>query len=189
MGGDLGAKAREVHAGEVLDFWFSLTKQQHFAVDPALDAEIARRFGVLRDALLASRAAGWRDDADSLLAAIIALDQFSRNLFRERAEAFVADPLALELCLSGIRRGYHNSLPRERAVFLLMPLMHCEDRVIQRFSIECFAALGEPDNLKFAHAHAEVIERFGRFPSRNTALGRQSTVEEAAFLSRQGAGW
>lgn len=189
MGGDLGGVAHEVHAGDVLDFWFALTKEQHFIEDERLDAEIARRFGALRAGLLADRAGGWRGDADRLLAAIIVLDQFSRNMFREQAEAFAADGLALELSLSGIRRGFHLSLAPDRAIFLLMPLMHAENLAIQHFSVECFTALGEPENAAFAREHCAVIERFGRFPSRNDALGRPSRPEEEAFLSQQGAGW
>ena len=186
MTGDLGAQGGEVHAEAVLDFWFALTPAAHFAVDPALDAEIARRFAPLRDGLLATRAEGWRGDSTRLLAAIIVLDQFSRNLFRDHAEAFAADPLALELCLSGIRRGYHTSLPRERAVFLLMPLMHCESMAIQQFSVECFEALGEEENARFARDHAETIARFGRFPARNDALGRPSRPDELTWLNQRG---
>lgn len=183
MSGDLGVQGGEVHAEAVLDFWFALTPGAHFAVDPALDAEIARRFAPLRDGLLATRAKGWRGDSTRLLAAIIVLDQFSRNIFRDHAEAFAADPLALELSLSGIRRGFHTSLPKARAVFLLMPLMHCENMAIQHFSVECFEALGEEVNARFAQGHAETIARFGRFPARNAALGRPSRPEELAWLS------
>lgn len=177
-------------ATDVLLFWFEeLTEAQHFARDDAVDAQIRSRFGALREAVLASDADGWRDDADGVLAAVILLDQFSRNLHRDGAEAYAADPLALELALVAIARGDDRGMAAERRVFLYMPLMHAEDRGVQRFSVRCFAALGRADNLQFARDHAAVIERFGRYPSRNAALGRVSTAAEVAFLETEGAGW
>lgn len=192
MGDDLGTAAGEVHAQprEVLDFWFDeVAPERHFAKDDALDAAIADRFGALQRHLLTTEAAGWRDDRDSLLAAVIVLDQFSRNLFRGQAAAFAADPLALELALIGIARGDDRDLPPERRAFLYMPLMHSEDAGVSRFSLHCFAALGNPVNLKFARDYAEVLAHYGRYPSRNAALGRVSTDAEQAYLSRPDAGW
>lgn len=197
MAGHLGAGEGEVHAGDmdglaqtVLDFWFVETPpEKRFAKDPALDAQIAARFGALRQRVLAERASGWRDTAETVLAAIILLDQFSRNLFRGDAAAFAADPLALELAYQGIARGWQATLRPERAAFLLMPLMHAEDRAVQAESVARFRALGEAENLAFAIDHARVIEEFGRFPSRNAALGRPNTPAERDYLSRPGAGW
>ncbi len=177
-------------AGEVLDFWFGeLTPQQHFGKDPLVDEAIRRRFASLRDELFATDAAGWQDDPATMLAAILVLDQFSRNLFRDTAEAYAADPLALDLALAAIAKGYHADLEPHRRAFLYMPLMHCEDRGVQLFSIRCFSDPGLDQNRDFAKAHAEVIERFGRYPSRNAALGRVSTEAELAYLAQPGAGW
>lgn len=192
MAGDLGTGDREVHAAAraILDFWFDeVGEDRHFAKDDALDATIADRFGGLRDAVLANDAAGWRDDPDALLAAVILLDQFSRNLYRGQAAAFAADPLALELALIGIARGDDRALPPLRRSFLYMPLMHSEDAGVARFSLVCFEALGVANNLNFARDHADVIRRYGRYPSRNAALGRESTEAERAYLSRPNAGW
>lgn len=177
-------------AGEVLHFWFEeVGAERHFAKDDALDVECARRFGALRDEVVASEAAEWRDDADTMLAAIILIDQLSRNIHRGTGEAFSADPLALELALSAIAVGYDRALPLNRRAFVYMPLMHAEDRGVQRFSVRCFAQAGLEDNADFARAHRDVIERFGRFPSRNAALGRESTAGEKAFLAEEGSGW
>jgi len=177
-------------AQQVLDFWFNeLTPEQHFAVDPLLDETICARFAPLRETLFATDAEGWQGDGNTLLAAIIVLDQFSRNIFRNSAEAFAADPLALNLSLAAISSGYHAELEAARRAFLYMPLMHCEDRGVQLFSARCFSEPGLEHNLGFAKAHADVIERFGRFPSRNQALGRESTEAEMAFLSQSGSGW
>ena len=177
-------------AAEVLRFWFDeLDESRHFARDDAVDAAISARFGPLHAAVLANDAAGWREDARHRLAAVILLDQFSRNLHRDAPGAFAADPLTLELALVAIMAGDDRDMPAARRVFLYMPLMHAEDRGVQRFSVRCFAALGRADNLRFARDHAAVIERFGRYPSRNAALGRVSTAEETAFLEAEGTGW
>ena len=192
MGDDLGAQASEVHAAAraVLAFWFDETPPDRwFAKDANLDRVIAERFGALRDAVLANGAAGWDDDPETLLAAIILLDQFSRNIHRGSREAFAADGLALHLTHRALARGWDEAMPPERRAFLYMPLMHAEDREEQRLSVACFTCLGNPDNLDFARQHRMVIDRFGRFPSRNAALGRASTEAEKAYLSQPDAGW
>ncbi|MDK2766676.1 MAG: DUF924 domain-containing protein [Sphingomonas sp.] len=192
MTGDLETQGVEVHAcaKAVLDYWFDeLKPEQQFAKDDAVDAEIARRFGHARDVVLASGAAGWRDDPDALLAAVILLDQFSRNIHRGTPEAFAADPLALALTLEAIGKGWDRDLVPERATFLYMPLMHAESVEAHRMCLEKFTALGRAENLRFAMEHAVVIEQFGRFPSRNAALGRESTAEELEYLKRPDAGW
>lgn len=174
----------------MLDFWFDeVGPERHFAKDEALDATIAQRFGALRDAVLTTEAEGWRHDRDTLLAAVILLDQFSRNIHRGTSAAFAADPLALELALIGITRGDDREFPPLERSFLYMPLMHSEDAGVARFSLRCFESLGNPVNLQFARDHADVLARFGRYPSRNAALGRESTAAERAYLSRPDAGW
>ena len=107
MAGDLGPGKSEVHdeAIRLLDFWFGLSTQQHFSKDERLDAEVAQRFSTLRDGLLATGAQGWRDEPDTLLAAIIALDQFSRNIHRGTPRAYEGDPLALALTRLARDRG------------------------------------------------------------------------------------
>lgn len=183
MAGDLGTQRALVHdaARDVLDFWFALSMERQFARDPELDAQIARRFGALRDSVHASRAAAWRDGPDELLAAIILLDQFSRNIFRDSARAYEADDLAVELALLAIDRGWEARYADEELAFLYMPLMHAEDLPLQHLCVEKFARLGGP-NLPFAVGHRDVIERFGRFPTRNAALDRTTTAAEQAYL-------
>lgn len=192
MDGDLVAADGEVHdeAQAVLDFWFGeLGPEQHFAKDDSLDATIRERFATLHDVLLATGAAGWRNDVDSLLAAVIVLDQFSRNIHRGTAQAFAGDTLALALTMQAIDKGWDRDLPPERAAFLCMPLMHAENPEAQRLCIQKMAAIGLDEQVRYAMDHAVVIEQFGRFPSRNAALGRDSTAEEQDYLSQPGAGW
>lgn len=191
MAEHLGAGTGEVYdaAQRVNDFWFALSTEQQFAKDPAIDRAIAEHFATMRQDVLDSDALGWRGEPDTMLAAIILLDQFSRNLYRGQAKAFEADPLALSLTHEAIDKRYDGQLPANRAVFLLMPLMHAEHADAQALSVTKFEALGIEENAKFARDHAEVFNRFGRFPGRNEALGRESTSEELDYLSQPGAGW
>jgi uncharacterized protein (DUF924 family) len=192
LAGDLGADSVDVHAKsqEVLGFWFDLLMpEQWFRGSSSTDAEIRELFGPLRDVVLASGADGWRGDPETLLAAVIVLDQFSRNIHRGTAEAFAADPLALSLTREAIAKGWDAGMPAERRQFLYMPLMHAEDPEAQELCLKCFEALGDERNLQYARDHADVIDKFGRFPSRNEALGRDSTEAEREYLSQPGAGW
>ena len=177
-------------AQQVLDFWFDeLSPEAHFARDPLLDETIRERFGILREALFDTGAEGWQELPQTVLAAVIVLDQFSRNIYRDSAEAFAADPLALALALGGIARGHHAGLDASHRAFLYMPLMHCENRGVQLFSVACFSEPGLEHYLDFARQHADVIEKFGRFPGRNKALKRRSTKAEKEYLARPGAKW
>ena len=167
----------------ILRFWFDeVGKERWFARDAALDREIAGRFGALREQVLASGAAGWRGSVETMTAAILLLDQFSRNIHRGSAKAFEADPLALELAFEALDKGWSHSAPEDWRQFLLMPLMHSEDPNVQARCVAEFRRLSNPLNLNFAVQHREQIERFGRFPGRNKALGRVSTSEERAAL-------
>lgn len=192
MASDLGSVASEVHAKaeEVLGFWFEgLMREQWFARSDELDREIRERFEAPRIAVLESKADGWRDDPRTLLAAVILLDQFSRNVHRGTPQAFGADPLAQELASLAVERGWDDDMTPEQRQFLYLPFEHAESRELQAVSLNRFEALGQEEALEYARQHAEVIARYGRFPSRNAALGRESTPEEKEYLSRPGAGW
>lgn len=175
-------------AKAVLAFWFDeVGKDRWFAKDEALDAEIAKRFGPLRRQVLDAKAHGWRDHVETMTAAIILLDQFSRNIFRGSAKAFEADALALELAFEALNRGWSHNAPVDWREFLLMPLMHSEDLAVQARSVAEFRKLGKPLNVDFAEKHRQQIARFGRFPGRNRALGRVSTAEERDALDNGAA--
>ncbi|BFZ54092.1 hypothetical protein PYCC9005_001124 [Savitreella phatthalungensis] len=176
-------------ARDILDFWFGLPPERHFAKYDALDQELIKRYRPLRDQVLATDAVGWREKPDTVLAAILLLDQFSRNMYRGSALAFAADPLALDLCLSAIDLGWEDQYPAERLAFLYMPMMHAESRSMQDLCVAKFEALGREQSLNFARSHRDVIRQYGRYPSRNAILGRASTDAEQEYLSRPGAGW
>ena len=178
-----GAPAPSDLAPAVIRFWFEeVGKDRWFAKDEGLDREIRRRFGREREALLASRARGWRDAPEHLLAAILLLDQFSRNIHRGTRRAFEGDTLALELARLALEREWTANAPDEWQQFLLMPFQHSESIDDQRISLREFRRLGEEIGLRYAMLHLDQIERFGRFPGRNQALGRVSTPEEKALI-------
>jgi uncharacterized protein (DUF924 family) len=165
-------------ARAVIQFWCDeLSPDQYWKKDPGMDRHIAERFGKVREQVLETRAAGWRDTPETLAAAIILTDQFSRNMFRGSAKAFEADGLALDLCKEALAKGWVDKVQKPLPSFVLMPLMHSEDIGDQDRSIAEFQKR-DPFNYKFAVLHRDQIERFGRFPGRNQALGRVSTPEE-----------
>jgi uncharacterized protein (DUF924 family) len=171
-------------ARSVLTFWFDeVGPDRWFAKDDALDRAIAVRFSELRESVVATRAEGWRDDLATLGAAIILIDQFSRNIFRGTAAAFAADPLALVLCKVALDRGWISDAPPPWRQFMLMPLMHSEKLSDQRRALVLFAKLDDPRASEYARLHHDQIDRFGRFPGRNAALGRRSTPEELDALA------
>lgn len=175
---ELPAQARAI-----LDFWFGeIDRKLWFGKDDEFDRLLEQRFGDLNRQALAGAYADWAETPEGLLALVILLDQFSRNLYRDQSTAFAGDDRALALTIRAMDLGWDRTLSNEQRIFLYMPLMHAEDPRMQERSIAAFEALGEPENLKFAHLHKRIIDRFGRYPHRNEALGRRSTPEEIAFL-------
>lgn len=148
-----------------------------------MDRHIAERFGKVREQVLRTKAEGWRDSPETLAAAIVLLDQFSRNMFRGSAKAFEADPLALELCKEALAKGWVDKVRKPLPSFILMPLQHSENMEDQERSVAEFRGR-DPLNHKFALSHRDQIKRFGRFPGRNQALGRVSTPEEREVIER-----
>lgn len=167
-------------ADDVLTFWFDeLEPKQHFKRSDAVDRLIHDRFLDTYARVVAGETDAWRDSPDGRLAEIIVLDQFARNLFRDQAQAFAADPLALALAQEMVRRGDDASLPETRRVFAYMPYMHSESLQVHDTALQLFD--GTP-NLDFEIRHRDIIERFGRYPHRNEALGRESTAEELEWM-------
>ncbi|MBS0556932.1 MAG: DUF924 domain-containing protein [Proteobacteria bacterium] len=174
-------------ADDVLRFWFEDTApQQWWRRDPAFDQAIRTRFGELHAAACRVELGSWRVTAAGRLAEIIVLDQFSRNLYRDDARAFASDPLALALAQEAIRIGADLEIAPERRAFVYMPCMHSESRLIHAAAVGLFRERA-PGNLDFELRHKAIIDRFGRYPHRNAALGRASTPEEIAFLSQPGS--
>ncbi|SNS83170.1 Uncharacterized conserved protein, DUF924 family [Sphingomonas laterariae] len=196
MARDLGKQAPEVHrqalneqAEAVLSFWLGeVPPERRFAKDDALDAEIARRFGPWIAEVAACHGAGWRAAPRTLLAAVVLLDQFSRNIRRGRADAFANDPLARALTGEAIAKGWDKAMDETERQFLYLPLMHCERLDDQIRSLPLFAGVSD-FVADFARRHCAQIATFGRFPGRNAALGRATTAAEAKLLAEPGAGF
>jgi len=168
---------------DVLRFWFEeCVPEQWFRKDDAFDSALRERFLGLHAAVAALAVEDCLADAQTALAAIVVLDQFSRNMFRGTPRAFAADAQALSVAETAVARGFDRETPVERRKFLYLPFEHAEDARAQARSVELFASLGEED-LRWAAAHKAIIDRFGRFPHRNAVLGRISTPEEVAFLA------
>lgn len=169
----------------VLDFWFSAETQPYwFAKSDAFDQQLRNQF---LDTLEQARQAelwSWRENAEGRLAEIIVLDQFSRNLYRDRPASFAQDPMALALAQETIQLGLDKNLRPEQRSFLYMPFMHSESKIIHEQALKLFEGLGNPVNLDFEKKHKIIIDRFGRYPHRNEILGRESTVEEIEFLTQ-----
>jgi len=171
-------------ARAVIQFWCEeLSPEQHWQKDAAIDRHIAERFGKVREEVMRTRAAGWRDTPETLVAAIILLDQFSRNMFRGKARAFEGDPLALELCKLALNKGWVDKVPKPLPSFILMPLQHSENLADQERSVAEFRER-DSQNYRYAIQHRDQIKRFGRFPGRNQALGRVSAPEEREVIER-----
>ena len=172
----------------VLDFWFDeIEPAVWWKKDLAFDALIARRFNTLFESARAGELYRWRESAEGALAEIIVLDQFSRNMFRDTAQSFAQDPMALALAQVAVGREFDNPLSPIQRVFMYLPYMHSESRLIHEEALRLYQALGLPSNLDFEIKHKAIIDRFGRFPHRNAVLGRASTAEEIAFLAQPGS--
>ena len=173
---------------EVLAFWLGeVPPERRFVVDAALDAQIRQRFGALHERLSMVVPDDWRASPERLLAAIIVLDQFSRNLHRGSPRTFACDPAALALTKDAIERGFDKQLRGDQLQFLYMPLMHSEDAADQALSVELFATIGNDEAYDYALQHKAIIDRFKRYPHRNAVLGRESTPEEIEFLKQPGS--
>ena len=172
----------------VLDFWFKETSPEGWwKSDPAFDAEIGRRFGAAHDAASAGELYEWRSEPRGRLAEIIVLDQFSRNIHRGSPRAFAFDPMALALAQEAVAGSHDVRLSSQERVFLYLPFMHSESRLIHERAERLFASLGLVQNYEFELKHKAIIDRFGRYPHRNAVLGRESTSDELAFLQQQGS--
>ncbi len=172
---------------EILDFWFSQTaKSKWFAKDPAFDSEITQKF-LSTYQLAKQQDLDWPESPESYLALVILFDQFPRNMFRNKPEAYATDSMARDIAKKAIAKGLDSQLSEERRRFFYMPFMHSEELSEQEYAIELFTKLENKKTLNYAIIHKQIIERFGRFPHRNDVLGRQSTEAELEFLKEPGS--
>lgn len=184
-------------AQTLLRFWFGEGEEYGsprsfwFEKSPEVDREIRERFYEDHERAASGGLERWKADPRSCLAFILLLDQVPRNIFRDDPRAYATDPMAREAARSAVEAGFDAGLLPVERWFLYLPFEHSESMEDQRRSVELFESLGgdeaSVDVTYYARRHLEIIERFGRFPHRNRALGRESTSEEAAFLEEPGS--
>jgi uncharacterized protein (DUF924 family) len=173
---------------DILQFWFhEISPKQWWSADPEFDRLIASRFLDVHRRANQGEFYEWRADPKGRLADVIILDQFSRNIFRGQAEAFASDRLALALSQEAVAAKADLNLSDDERVFLYMPYMHSESKVIHVVAEGLFRAHGPKGNYDFELRHKAIIDRFGRYPHRNEILGRDSSPEEIAFLKEPGS--
>lgn len=193
-------------SADVLAYWFDAVDQhgvcapqQHklwFQSRTETDAHIRSCYGDLVEAALAGRLAHWAETPDGLMALVLLLDQFTRNMYRGTAGAFAGDETALALVQDAIARGVDRAMPTIHRAFLYIPFEHSEDLDVQEQGVELFDQLLADCHEKareeihgyreYAVAHRDVIAGFGRFPHRNRILGRESTTAEQGHLEQHG---
>jgi uncharacterized protein (DUF924 family) len=188
-------------ANEVLDFWFGSPDSVEYGTErdfwfsggAEIDAQIRDRFLALYEEAAAGTLDHWRQVRHGCLALILLLDQFPRNMFRGEARAFATDAKALACARHAITQGFDRDRPAGHLQFFYLPFEHSEDIGDQRRSEQLMRSLPEYEekslHIRYAVLHREVIERFGRFPTRNADLGRKNTPEEDAFLMETGGQW
>lgn len=187
----------------VLSFWFQeqeLSAPQidrrmdtWFSEDAVFDHEIEKEFADDVEAASKGSLNHWAAESDGRLALILLIDQFRRNIYRNTANAYTKDKLALKLCVEGAMERKDQSLTPIQRVFFYMPLQHAESAKVQAKSVELYSRLAEAVSptqretfltvVQFAELHRDIIDRFGRFPHRNKVLGRENTPEENEFLA------
>ena len=173
---------------DVLEFWYMESDpSQWFRKDEHYDSQIRDRFEELVEEALRGEHNDWAENDEGALALIIVLDQFPRNIFRDSARAYSGDALALELSERIVARGTWTQLEPSQKHFLLIPMMHCEDVNVQDAALPLFQEHTPRDVYDSALRHRDTIARFGRFPHRNSVLGRDSTDKEEAFLRTPGS--
>jgi uncharacterized protein (DUF924 family) len=192
-------EAMAIGPQQVLDFWFGAPDSAEFGTqrkawfvkDAEFDRRIVERFGPTIERALRGELDAWAQTPSGALARILLLDQFTRNAFRGDRRAFAGDAQALAAAIALVGSRQDESLPSVLRAFAYLPFEHAEGLAMQDEAIRLFTRLvaRSPElasMLDYAHRHRLVIERFGRFPHRNTILGRRSTAEELAHIATPG---
>lgn len=169
----------------VVNFWREAGAETWFSRDPDFDTRFRERFQDAHMAAARRELDHWLETPAGALALMILLDQFPRNSYRGTAHMFATDALALALARKALALGHDQHIEPALRLFLYLPFEHSENLADQARAVELCEPLGEPFD-RYARIHYEVIERFGRFPHRNPAFGRETTAEEQAFLDAGG---
>ena len=177
-------------AQEILSFWFGTADMKSdierrdvwFKATPEFDDEIKIRFLKIHETAAADGFKNFEETPEQCLALVIALDQFSRNLYRRTGKAFDTDEKARSTARLAVSERFDMMVSEEPRKFFYLPFVHSENLADQDIAVEKFSILNHEKSLTSARDHREAIYRYGRFPHRNAALGRTSTAEEEEYL-------
>ncbi|MEE9315410.1 MAG: DUF924 family protein [Rhizobiaceae bacterium] len=171
---------------DIADFWLTAGPKKWWMKDDVFDSEIAAKFSTTHRAAANGELDHWINEPDSALALILVLDQFSRNLFRNDTRAFAQDAACLTIVKTVMFKGFDRSMNPEIGPFCYLPLMHSETIEDQQSCLQEMRRIDQKDYIKAAQQHLDIIGKFGRFPHRNSVLGRKTTVAEQAYLDSGG---
>ncbi len=178
------------HPNDVIAFWTAAGRKKWFAKDDRFDEAIRLRFEPVHHAAARGDYDSWSGTAEGSLALLLLLDQFPRNLWRGSGHAFATDPKARSIARAALAAGFDTQVEPALRPFFYLPLEHSEDLADQELCVSLCQGLmddaGDEETLRYAVVHRDIIARFGRFPHRNRALGRETTTEELAFLEGGG---
>lgn len=173
---------------QLIDFWFSdQVKPLWFNATPAFDQQLRDSYETLWQQGMDGELESWTESAEGCLALVILFDQLPLNMYRNHARSFSSEQLARNVADLALLRGFDQQLSDEQKAFLYLPFMHSENLQDQARSLALFEKAGLEENLRFARHHYGIVERFGRFPHRNKALGRDSTQAEIDYLNSKEA--
>ncbi len=171
---------------DIVSFWRQAGPEKWFEKDDEFDLMIRSRFLAIHEAAARGEIAAWEETAEGALALLILLDQFPRNMFRNSARAFATDHLARAVADRALARGFDQETDATMRPLFYLPFMHSELLADQDRCLRLYEAFGDPQQLKFAATHRDIIVKFGRFPHRNRLLGRETTPAEREFLDSGG---
>jgi uncharacterized protein (DUF924 family)/uncharacterized membrane protein YphA (DoxX/SURF4 family) len=170
---------------EVVEFWRGAGPRMWFAKDDDFDRRFRERFLALHEAAVRGELDTWRESPDGVLALCVLLDQFPRNAFRDTPRMYASDAQAREIADRAVRSGLAQRVDKELRLFVYLPFGHSEQLEDQERSVQLAQELGEP-SVSHARQHRDIVKRFGRFPHRNTILGRAMRPEEQKYLDEGG---
>ena len=170
----------------VVAFWKEAGPAKWYAKDEAFDREFRDAGRALHWAAARGELNDWIETAEGALALMILLDQYPRNSYRGTGHQFATDGLGLKFARQAVERDHHLTFEPDLRQFFVTPFEHSEDLADQDTAVALSTDM--PEVLKYAHIHRDIIVRFGRFPHRNSSLGRETTAEEQAFLDGGGFG-
>jgi uncharacterized protein (DUF924 family) len=174
------------HPQDVLRFWREAGPGKWYKHVAAFDEAIRLKFEPVHHAAARGEYDAWAAEPQGALALLVLLDQFPRNLYRGSGHQFATDGKARQVARAAIAAGFHRQVEPQFAQFFFLPFEHSEALADQDESLRLTEAFGDPELVKWAKIHRDIIVRFGRFPHRNAALGRVTTADEQAFLDDGG---